>query len=236
VIIVRLSRVLGVRRVKIRNRIFSLGILITGMLSITFGIITFYGQNAGNFVMSVDRAAIVRGIVISEDPAFQTKGSRLMSEPIKDAREVTYAWLKLDEISETNGNFVDIDHDYVAYTFYVKNEGFETVDLRYYIRITEVYNHLDKAIRVLVIDNSVETMYMRPDTTNENSYPDYMPKAEHFLTQATVTRKLIPNFKPGEIRKFSVIIWLEGNDPDTNDDILGGMIKMQMNFTIDGYE
>jgi hypothetical protein len=236
VIIVRLSRVLGVRRVKIRNKIFSLGILITGMLSITFGIITFYGQNAGNFVMSVDRAAIVRGIVISEDPAFQTKGSRLMSEPIKDAREVTYSWLKLDEIIETNGNFVDIDHDYVAYTFYVKNEGFETVDFRYYIRITEVYNHLDKAIRVLVIDNSVETMYMRPDTTNENSYPDTMPKAEHFLTQQTVTRKLIPNFKPGEIRKFSVIIWLEGNDPDTNDDILGGMIKFQMNFTIDGYE
>ena len=232
----RLSRVLGVRRVKIRNKIFSLGILITGMLSITFGIITFYGQNAGNFVMSVDRAAIVRGIVISEDPAFQTKGSRLMSEPIKDAREVTYSWLKLDEIIETNGNFVDIDHDYVAYTFYVKNEGFETVDFRYYIRITEVYNHLDKAIRVLVIDNSVETMYMRPDTTNENSYPDTMPKAEHFLTQQTVTRKLIPNFKPGEIRKFSVIIWLEGNDPDTNDDILGGMIKFQMNFTIDGYE
>jgi hypothetical protein len=234
--IVRLSRVLGVRRVKIRNRIFSLGILITGMLSITFGIITFYGQNAGNFVMSVDRAAIVRGIVISEDPEFLTKGSRLMSEPIQDAREVTYAWLKLDEIVETNGNFVDIDHDYVSYTFYVKNEGFETVDLRYYIRITEVYNNLDKAIRVLVIDNSVESMYMRPDTTNENTYPEYMPRAEHFLTQATVTRKLIPNFKPGEIRKFSVVIWLEGNDPDTNDEILGGMIKMQMNFTIDGYE
>jgi len=236
VIIVRLSRVLGVRRVKIRNRIFSLGILITGMLSITFGIITFYGQNAGNFVMSVDRAAIIRGIVISDDPAFQTKGSRLMSEPIQDAQEVTYAWLKLDELQETDGNFKDIDHDYVAYTFYVKNEGFETVDLSYYIRITDVYNEMDKAIRVLVIDNSVETMYMKPDTTNQNSYPDYMPEAEHFLTQSTVTRKLIPNFKPGDIRKFSIVIWLEGNDPDTTDGILEGMIKLQMNFTIKGFE
>jgi hypothetical protein len=232
----RLSQVLGVRRVKLRNRIFSLGIIITGALSIAFAVITFYGQDAGNFVMSVDTAARVRGITMSTDPNFGFSTSRLMSDPINDARDVTYAWLKLEEITETNGNYVDIDHDYVAYTFYIKNEGFETVDLSYYIRITEVYRNLDGAIRILVIDNGVETMYMKPDSTNDTVYPPYMPVAEHFLTTATVMRKVIPNFKSGDVRKFSVVIWLEGNDPDTNDDVLGGMIKMEMNFTIKGFE
>ena len=232
----RLSQVLGVRRVKLRNRIFSLGILITGALSIAFAVITFYGQDAGNFVMSVDTAARVRGITMSTDPNFSFSTGRLMSDPINDARDVTYAWLKLEEIRETNGNYVDIDHDYVAYTFYIKNEGFETVDLSYYIRITDVYQNLDGAIRILVIDNDVETMYMKPDSTNDVEYPSYMPVAEHFLTSATVMRKLVPNFKPGEVRKYSVVVWLEGNDPDTNDSVLGGMIKMEMNFTIKGFE
>ncbi|RJX27586.1 MAG: hypothetical protein C4537_00470 [Acholeplasma sp.] len=232
----RLSKVLGVRRVKLRNRIFTLGVIITGMLSIAFALITFYGQNAGNFVMSVDTLARQRGIAISDDPEFTFSTSRLMSDPIDDARDVTYAWLKLDEIEETNGNYVDPDHDYVAYTFYIKNEGLETVDLSYYIRITEVYNDLDKAIRVLVIDDGEETMFMKPDTTNINTYPDYMPIGQHFETQMTVMRKLIPNFRPGDIRKFTVVVWLEGNDPDTTDEILGGMIKMQMNFTIYGFE
>jgi len=233
---VRLSNILGVRRIKIRNRIFSLGIIITGMLSLAFGVITFYGQNAGNFVMSVDPNARVRGITLSTDPDFEFKTSRLMSEPIKDARDITYAWVKIDEVMETNGNYVDEDHDYVAYTFYVKNDGNETVDLRYYIRITDVYNGLDKGIRIIVIEDGEISLYMKPDQTNDSYYPPSMPRAEHFISQGTVMRKLISNFKPGQIKKFSVIIYLEGYDPDTTDELLGGMIKMQMNFSIDGFE
>lgn len=231
----RLSQVLGVRRVKLRNRIFTLGVIITGMLSVAFAMITFYGQNAGNFVMSVDTAARLRGITMSLDPEFETSTSRLMSDPINSARDVTYAWIKREEIIATPGNYVDIDHDYVAYTFWVKNEGFETVDLSYYVRITEEYSNLASAIRVLIIDAGVETLYMREDSV-EKDYSRWMPEAEYFLTSATVMRKVIPDFNPGETRAFSIVIWLEGHDPDTTDEILGGMIKMTMNFTIDGLE
>ena len=231
----RLSQVLGVRRVKLRNRIFTLGVIITGMLSVAFAMITFYGQNAGNFVMSVDTAARLRGITMSLDPEFETSTSRLMSDPINAAKDVTYAWIKREEIVATPGNYVDIDHDYVAYTFWVKNEGFETVDLSYYVRITEEYNNLASAIRVLIIDGGVETLYMKEDTV-EKDYSKYMPQAEYFLTSATVMRKVINDFNPGEQRLFSIVIWLEGHDPDTTDEILGGMIKMTMNFTINGFE
>ena len=231
----RLSQVLGVRRVKLRNRIFTLGVIITGMLSVAFAMITFYGQNAGNFVMSVDTAARLRGITMSLDPEFETSTSRLMSDPINAAKDVTYAWIKREEIVATPGNYVDIDHDYVAYTFWVKNEGFETVDLSYYVRITEEYNNLASAIRVLIIDDGVETLYMKEDTV-EKDYSKYMPQAEYFLTSATVMRKVINDFNPGEQRLFSIVIWLEGHDPDTTDEILGGMIKMTMNFTINGFE
>lgn len=231
----RLSKVLGVRRIKIRNRIFSLGIIISGMLSLTFGVITFYGQNAGNMIMSVDPSAAVRGIKLSDDPDLSSPftSTRLMSEPIEDAKDITYAWVKRGEVHETMGNFIDEDHDYVAYTFYVRNDGAETVDLRYYIKITEVYKNLDKGIRVILIDNGQESFYMKADSTNDTYYPASMPAAEHFVSSSIIMRRTIPNFKPTEYRKISVIVYLEGYDPDTNDDLMGGMIKLQMVFTID---
>ncbi len=234
----RLSTVLGFKRAKIRNRIFTLGVIITGMLSIAFALITFYGQNAGNFVMSVDSAAQQRGIILSTEPNFRVPSARLMSDPISEARDMTYSWLKLDEVQATYGNYVDIDFDYVAYTFYIMNQGSESVDVNYFIRITDIYNHLDDGIRILVIDDGVQTMYQKPDAVDQfgnlPTYPDSMPPGVDFVSDSIVVRKLFTNFKPDDIRKFSVVVWLEGYDPDTTDDILGGMIRMQMTFSIEG--
>ena len=39
------------------------------------------------------------------------------------------------------------------------------------------------------------------------------------------------NFKPGDIDKMTVVIWLEGDDPECVDNILGGEIKISMNIT-----
>ena len=36
--------------------------------------------------------------------------------------------------------------------------------------------------------------------------------------------------KPGDIDKYTIVIWLEGNDPDCTDNLLGGEIKLHMEF------
>lgn len=236
----RLSNVLGFRRIRIRNRIITLGVIITGMLSIAFAIITFYGQNAGNMVMQVDSIAQNRGITLSTEPNFRTPSPRLMTEPISEARDMTYSWLKLEEVEAAYGNYTDIDYDYVAYTFYLMNQGTESLDISYHIRITDVYNDLDTAIRILVIEDGERTVYQKADTPdafgNLPVYPETVPDSVNFLSDTIVMRKLFTNFKPDQIKKFSVVIWLEGYDPDTVDDILGGMIRVQMNFSINGLE
>lgn len=235
----RLSRLLGFRRTRIRNRIITLGVVITGMLSVAFAIITFYGQNAGNFVISVDSIAQNRGIILATDQNFREPTARLMTEPIDEARDMTYSWLKLDEVQATNGNYVDIDYDYVAYTFYLMNQGSESVDISYHIRIDDVYNDLDTAIRILVIEDGVETIYQKADELVNGElpfYPETVPDSVDFLSEKIVMRKLFTNFKPDQVKKFSVVVWLEGYDPDTVDDILGGMIRLQMLFTINGLE
>ena len=234
----RLSTVLQVKRRKLRNRIFTFGVIITGVLSIAFAVITFYGQNSGNFVMSIDYDAYNRGIILSTEETFSNPTPRLMTEPIEDARDMTYSWLKLEEVVNTNGNYIDPDYDYVAYTFYIRNDGFETVDITYHIRMTEIYNDLDGAIRILVIeDDEKETMYQKMDEVDEEGnlpyYRQIMPTPKMFISNSNVARENFTKFEPLEIKKFSVIMWLEGYDPDTTDEVLGGKIKLQMNFSID---
>jgi len=236
----RLSNVLGFRRIRVRNRIITLGVIISGMLSVAFAIITFYGQNAGNFVMSVDSIAQDRGIILATDIDFTNPTPRLMTDPIMGARDMTYSWLKLEEVEATNGNYTDIDYEYVAYTFYLKNQGSESVDITYHIRITDIYNDLDTAIRILVIEDGERTVFQKADTPdsfgNLPVYPENVPVSVNFLTETIVMRRLFTNFKPDQIKKFTVVIWLEGYDPDTVDEILGGMIRVQMNFSINGLE
>ena len=39
------------------------------------------------------------------------------------------------------------------------------------------------------------------------------------------------NFKPGDIDKITIFVWLEGDDPECVDNLLGGEIKIHMEIT-----
>lgn len=231
-----LSDVLGVRRMTFRRRILTLGAIITGALSIAFTLITFYGQNAGNFVMTVDSELSRRGIELSYDSEFRAPTSRLMTDPIEEARDITYTWIKLDEILRTDGQYFDPDYAYIAYTFYIRNFGNEVIDVSYYIRLSDIYKNIDEALRFLVIeDDTVYRMFQkpdRPDTLGNLPVYFFMPTPFYFNNNATVLRDEIENFAPGQVKKFTVVIWLEGQDPDTNDSVLGGRMRANMNFAI----
>ncbi len=233
----RLSTVLQVKKRKLRNRIFTLGVIATGIMSIAFAVITFYGQQAGNFVMTLDYDVYNRSIILSEDEKFTNPTPRLMTDPIDDARDMTYSWLKLDEVQNTDGNYVDPDYDYVAYTFYLKNDGFETVNLSYQIYIEDFYKEIDEAIRVLIIEDGIETMYQKLDKLEAGEeppyYPSIMPKTKLFQSDGLVTREYIEGFRPGQVKKYSILMWLEGYDPDTTDEVLGGKINFSMRFSIE---
>ncbi len=219
------------------NKIFRIGIILSGLFSLAFGVVTFYGQDSGNFMMSIDRDAYTRGIILSSTEDFEYPQPRLLTDPVDQARDLTYRWLKINEIVETDGNYSDPDFDYVAYTFYIKNNGNETINIAYHIKITEVSRNMDEAIRVLIIEDGYESMYQKEDQKDAYDqypvYPHTLPQATLFLSEDVIARELITNFKPNDIKKFSVVVWIEGYDPDTTDDILGGNIKMEMIFSIE---
>ena len=56
----------------------------------------------------------------------------------------------------------------------------------------------------------------------------------NFASNDVVVEKQVDNFAPGDKAKITVVIWLEGNDPDCTDDVLGGQFKLDMIMEIVG--
>lgn len=225
------SRILTVKKVFFRKGAVSVGFLITGLFSIVLAILAWFGANTGNFIIVLDKDGYRRGIMLCTEESFGKPEPRLYTSPIGDVNNISYDDIQLQQIKQTDGAFYDNDSSYLAYTFYMKNNGVENVDVQFRIYITETYRNADEAIRVLLIeDDEQERLFQKPDNV-EHDYGD-MPPAIHFVDNVTIVRDIITDFKPGDIKKFCIVIWLEGKDPDCIDDILGGMIKMRMRFDI----
>ena len=53
-----------------------------------------------------------------------------------------------------------------------------------------------------------------------------------FINGSTVMRKSDVPIDNMEVHKFTVVLWLEGEDPECTNDIIGGHLGLEMNFTL----
>ena len=54
----------------------------------------------------------------------------------------------------------------------------------------------------------------------------------NFETETMVTSGRELNVAPGELHKYTVVLWLEGDDPDCTNELIGGHLGLEMNFTM----
>ena len=115
--------------------------------------------------------------------------------------------------------------NYLAYTFYIENIG--ELDTYYYteIIIDDVIRNVDEAIRLRLFKNDEVFTYAK---IGKNGKPE--PNTIAFESDTLIARSRVSNFKPGDRDKYTLVLWLEGNDPDCTDNRLGGEIKIHMEF------
>jgi len=66
---------------------------------------------------------------------------------------------------------------------------------------------------------------------NDTSKLDYYRLiALPFESETVVTSGTVENTKPGEVHKYTVVLWLEGDDPDCTDELIGGHMGLEFNF------
>ncbi len=218
------------KRLKLR-RISTYAIIGLSILTIVIILITIYGQHVGNFVIRAPDDK--NGLALSETYDFANPKARLSAPGLDEQDNTTLSWIPVDELIAKDGSNNDPRRRFIAYSFYLKNAGRDTVNYEYDIQITEVSKGVDSAVRVMVVHEGRE-VFAKPQEAPSPSVgqPENFPYDTTPFNGKEVCRKRETLFASGAIRKFTIIIWLEGEDAQCVDRILGGTIKMEMSIAL----
>ena len=160
---------------------------------------------------------------------------------MKRATPVTYRILEVEEAMNANGDYFDSQgYPYIAYSFYLINESEGSVDLNFNINITNSSNSVESAIRIMVIEDYDKVTVSMKDDGDEiyvDDTPDDAKIPEEYLkyfTDDSVCKTEIANFRPFDIKKFTLLVWLEGYDRECDERIKSGRLRLNFSFSIIG--
>ncbi|WP_025725346.1 hypothetical protein [Acholeplasma granularum] len=229
---------------KISKFIFLL-IPLFGFLSITLGVVSFYGQNTGDYSVRVDDFS-GHSIRISEDPGFENSRTILRYPGIKFMNQASYAGIMAfhyDAAVNQNGyylkNVLDKDREVVAFTFYVKNMNqTATINrINYKIVFEELNNHIEEHLRIMVVVDGVRDVYEHePFRIDDVS-------SLRFKSDEVAVDSNIFELKAGAVSKVTVFIWIDGYLEEyltsgikkyTETDLINGSLKLNMLLGIQG--
>ena len=207
-------------------RIIKLALLIIALflMIIYFLLRLFY--EGGAFTITLDEELARRsGLVMYEKLLEKNEKKILKVDELEFVDNISINWLpeNIDEEGEGTHN----GPNYIAYTFYIENKGADTINYWYKIVVDDVIKDVDKAIRVMVFRNGEKTVYAK---ANERTGAQEIGTVQ-FKDNLTIVEKQRTEFKVGDIDKFTIVIWVEGDDPDCVDALIGGMMKMHMDIT-----
>lgn len=205
---------------KILKIILLILILLLLILYIIFGII----YNRGSFTILMDKDLYLKnGIIIYDDPDYKVYRTELSVETLPYMDNISGWWLP-DDLDKNEGGGHN-GNNYVAYTFYIENLGNNVTDYWTEIIIDDVIKNVDEVVRIRIYKNDEVATYAKISSEGEPE-KDTVP----FISDTLVARDHIEEFKPGDRNKYTIVFWLEGSDPECTDNILGGEIKLHMDF------
>ena len=220
-IIVSAKKVRGKKKlIKTLKLIVLLILLILLLLFIIFELI----YKGGSFSINLERDLYTENnIIIYDNPNYKVFRSELFVESIEHFDNISGTWLPEDLNERADGSHNG--ENYVAYTFYVENLGIEIADYWSEIIIDDVTRNMDDAVRIRVYKNGEFIDYAK---MSKNNTPE--KGTVPFTSNTLVARDHVQNFAPGNSNKYTIVLWLEGTDPECTDNILGGQIKIHMDF------
>lgn len=213
------------------------------MIGIGYCSVSILNQ-AGRFTVAITPNEY--GIQLADTEDFAHPTLNLSAAPIEDMDNITRAWLlnhngelgddpmykdfaAMDQVwGEHNGT------NYLAYTFGVRNaskESGEEVSYRTALMLESQLKGADDAVRVMVFRNGTPTTYAKPSKTGEL---EAFAADKNFLSEDVVFEDVRSDFEVGEIDRYTVVIWLEGEDPECVNAIMGGEAKFSMSFEVIG--
>lgn len=164
---------------------------------------------------------------------------------------------KLLSIITGDGTQCTDEDSFIAASFYLKNTTNEVQNYSEFLRIKSVTKNIDAAVRVMLVREFDIFVYAKPkaDGSNEKVVPlekndyyrivvtedaegnkkldtinDEIWYAENFYDDDYIFYNTGLTLQPGEIRKYSILLWIEGWDADCTDDKLHGTVALDFGF------
>ena len=209
-------------------RMDKLHLTLLGMLLLVavLFIFAFMQEKMGNFTINLNRLELYRkGISIADNGDFDGATARLTASTVEDATNIS-----IDDLPEDIDN-LDGSHNgknYMAYTYYVRNAGKEDLGYKASITLDSCAKGAEKAVRVAVWRNGERVVYAAPATNGgeENGCKNF--KSDDVV--CTYTEK---KFLVGNVDRYTIVIWMEGDDPECVDSIIGGSVEFSMKIDAD---
>ncbi len=215
-----------VRSYRVLMKLLSLALASTVLLvGILYTVATLY-KKSGSFTISIDKYDMTEyGLTLSEKRDFSYKNSTLNAKIAERMTNIAGEDIP-DTVDSIDGPHNGANH--IAYTFYLSNAGETVLNYEYEVVLSNVTNGLDEALRVRLYVDGVPKTFAK--TRSDGGGPEVNTTEFHNASVVTSARK--EEFKPGEVTKFTVVVWIEGNDPDCLDTIINGQLKLDMNISV----
>lgn len=201
---------------KLRLLFLALLILVAGLF-----IAAFSQEKMGNFTINLNRLEMFRkGIAIDSDPYFSKPTARLIAETVEDATNISADEIPAD-VDDIDGSHNG--ENYMAYTYYVRNAGKEDVSYIATVTLDSCSKGAEEAVRVAVWRNGKRITYAMPSASG-----DPEEDCENFESSSLVCSYTENDFLVGYVDKYTIVIWMEGDDPECVDKIVGGSVQFTM--------
>ena len=235
----------------------------TALLFTALFLFSLVSQMRGHFTINLMEGMFREGFTLSETKDFASATSRLFAEPSEDVPCVSILDIAQD-VTEVEGKYEG--QHYFAYTFYIRNEGQNTVDYEWFVSINSESQFVSDATWLMVFeddqmrmfakagaDGEPEALPAKDDDTRGYRYrpfshwaanPDelyevvrtvggtsyYRIVPETFESEDRIASGIMRDVAPMEVHKYTIVIWLEGDDPDCTDDKIAGHLGVETNF------
>lgn len=194
------------------------------LLSILY-LFLYIVYDGGRFTVTLDRNfSNRRSIYLTESGKSKDKTRKLTASTIDYMDNISVNWLPKDldkdKLGSHNGD------NFIAYSFYLHNYGKETIHYWYEFFIDDSIKGVDEAIRVMIYQNGQPTIYAKPSKIDGKAEKGTVK----FVSDKLAVLKQRKNFKSKAKDKFTIVIWIEGDDPECRNELIGGEIKMHMDI------
>lgn len=216
---------------KVRNwhklgRFAKIAILLLLLLLIVIYIVLEVLFNGGSFVVALDNNDMLySGLAMYESLNDPTPKRRLKAEEVSKMDNISIKWLPSD-ITKYEGSHNG--KNYIAYSFYMENQGNDVISYWYTIVMEDVIKNADEAARIMIYLNDTPTVYAKGSSIDGSAEPG--TKKFRNDEDGTIILEQRDNMKAGDVDKITVVIWIEGDDPECTNALIGGHLRLKMSM------